>query len=181
MRSVPPGLAALDLSTGELVLETAQLGRKTYPREALFVTAAGKACEELGETAPLPEILETLVLLDPDDPAARRKLAKLKLATGDAAAARGWAADSLLIDVTSVETQELLGQACLKLADWPAAQRAFSNAIELDPDRTPSQIGLVEAYASGDQKDKARALLETVLTAKPDLADAKELRERLGL
>ena len=165
----------------EVVLETAQMGRKLYPRDALFVTLAGKACSELKQTEPLEEILQTLVVLDQDDPAARRKLAKLKLDAGDAESARKWAADSLLIDVTSVETQELLGQACLKLEDWPTAQHAFAAAIELDAGRTDSQLGLAEAYARSDQKDKARELLDAITKAHPDHAGVKELRERLGL
>jgi len=165
----------------EVVLETAQLGRKTYPREALFVTAAGKACEELEETEPLIEILETLVILDPDDPVSRRKLAKLKLAAGDAAAARMWATDSLLIDVTSVETQELLGRACLKLEDWPTAQRAFFTATELDPDRIESQIGLAEAYARGDQPDKARVLLDAIQKANPDPTEEKKFQKNFDM
>jgi len=165
----------------EIVRETAQLGRQTSPREAFFVVAAGRACEELGQFEPLTEILETLVILDPDDPAARRKLAKRKLDSGDAEAARHWATDSLLIDVTSVETQELLGQACLKLADWTTAQRAFSTALELEPDRLDSQLGLVEAWALSDQKDKARSLLESVLKSHPAHVAAQELQKRLGL
>ena len=165
----------------EVVLETAQMGRKLYPRDTIFVTLATKACTELKLTEPLEELLQTLVVLDQDDPAARRKLAKLKLDAGEVETARKWAADSLLIDVTSVETQELLGQACLKLEDWPAAQRAFSTAIELEAGRTSSQLGLAEAYARSDQKDKARELLDTVVKAHPDHAGVKELRDRLGL
>ena len=165
----------------EVVLETAQIGRKLYPRDAVFVTLAEKACTELKQTEPLEEILQTLVVLDQDDPSARRKLARLKLDSGDAAAARKWAADSLLIDVTSVETQELLGQACLKLEDWPAAQKAFSVAIELESGRVDSQLGLAESCARSNQKEKARELLDAVQKAHPDHAEAKALRERLGL
>ncbi len=165
----------------DVVLETAQRGRQAFPRDALFATSAAKACEELGNTKDLPEILEVMVVLDQDDPAARRKLAKIKLATGDPATAKNWAADSLLIDVTSVETQELLGQSCVALKDWRAAERAFSTALELEPNRVDSQLGLAECYARTERKDKARELLDAVQKTHPDHAAAKAFRERLGL
>ena len=165
----------------DAVLETAQRGRRAFPRDALFATSAAKACEELGNTKDLPEIFEVLVVLDQDDPAARRKLAKIKLATGDPATAKKWAADSLLIDVTSVETQELLGQACVALREWPAAERAFATALELEPGRVESQLGLVESYAQTDRKDKARELLDAVQKVHPGHAGVEALRSRLGI
>ncbi len=165
----------------KVVLETALLGRKSFPRDPLFASAAAKACEELGDTKDLTEILEVIVLLDQDDPAARRKLAKIKLAEGDAATARKWAADSLLIDVTSVETQELLGRSCVALEDWKAAERAFSTALELEPGRVDSQLGLAECFGRTDRKDKARELLESVQKAHPEHVGAKELRVKLGI
>jgi cellulose synthase operon protein C len=165
----------------KVVLETAQIGRQSFPRDALFASAAAKACEELGDTQDLAEILEVIVLLDQDDPAARRKLAKIKLTEGDAATARKWAADSLLIDVTSVETQELLGRSCAALEDWKAGERAFATALELEPGRVDSQLGLAECYARTDQKDKARELLDAVDKSHPDHAGAKKLREKLKI
>ncbi len=165
----------------QVVLETAQIGRQSFPRDPLFASAAAKASEEVGNTKDLAEILEVIVLLDQDDPAARRKLAKIKLAGGDAATARKWAADSLLIDVTSVETQELLGQACVGLEEWEAAERAFVTALELEPGRVESQLGLAECYAQTDRKDKARELLDAVQKAHPEHAGAKEMRSRLGI
>ena len=127
------------------------------------------------------EILESLVQLDQDDPAARRKLARQKLTAGDAASARTWADDSLLIDVTSVETHELRGLACLKLEDWSAAARSFATALELEPDRLSSQLGLIEAQVRLGQKEEARKLFETVQQAHPEEAAVKELQSRLGL
>ncbi len=163
----------------QVVLETSQTGRQSFPRDALFATAAAKACEELGDTQDLAEILEVIVLLDQDDPAARRKLAKVKLAAGDAATARKWAADSLLIDVTSVETQELLGRSCVALEDWPVAERAFATVLELEPGRVDSQLGIAECYAQTVRKDKARELLDAVQKSHPDNEAAKSLRKRL--
>ncbi len=165
----------------DVLLETAQLGRQANSRDTFFVTAAGKACEELKQTEPLMEILESLVLIDQDAPVARRKLARLKLAAGDFSAARKWAEDSLLIDVTSVETQELRGQACLSLKDWPAAAKSFANALELEPDRLDSQLGLIEAHVRLEKKDDARKLWEAVQQAHPDHSGVKELQQRLGL
>ncbi len=164
-----------------VVLETAQIGRKSFPRDALFATAAAKACEELGNENDLTELLEVLVILDQDDPAIRRKLAKIKLAAGDAGTARKWAADSLLIDVTSVETQELLGRACVALKEWPVAERAFATALELEPARVDSQLGLAECYAQTDRKDKARELLDAVQKAHPDHPATQALRKKLGI
>ncbi len=165
----------------DVLLETAQLGRRDCPRDKFFASAAAKACEELKQTEPLVEVLESLVLLDQDDPASRRKLAKLKLASGDAASARQWAEDSLLIDVTSIETQELRGQACLKLEDWPAAEKSFATALELDPDRLISLLGLVEADVRLDKKEEARKLFDTILKTHAGDAGVKELQTRLGL
>ena len=165
----------------DVLFDTAQLGRSNFPRDAFFVSAAAKACEELKQEGPLMEILESLVQLDQDDPAARRKLARFKLAAGDAATARKWAEDSLLIDVTSVETQELRGQACLKLEDWSAAAKSFTTALELEPDRLSSQLGLIEANMHLGQKDEARKLFDTVRQAHPEEAAVKELQSRLGL
>ena len=164
----------------DVLLETAQLGRCNYPRDTLFSRAAAKACEELKQTELLVEVLESHVLLDQDDPVSRRKLAKLKLASGDAASARRWAEDSLLIDVTSIETQELRGQACLKLEDWPAAEKSFATALELDPDRLKSQLGLVEADVRLDKKEEARKLFDTILKTHAGDAEVKELQTRLG-
>jgi tetratricopeptide (TPR) repeat protein len=127
------------------------------------------------------EILESLVQLDQDDPAARRKLARLKLAAGEPANARKWAEDSLLIDVTSVETQELRGLACLKLEDWSTAAKSFATALEIEPDRLSSQLGLIEAQVRLGQKDEASKLLEIVQQAHPEEATVKELQGRLGL
>lgn len=165
----------------DVLLDTAQLGRRNAPRDAFFLTAAAKACEELHQQGPQMEILESLVQLDQDDPAARRKLARQKLTAGDAASARTWADDSLLIDVTSVETHELRGLACLKLEDWSAAARSFATALELEPDRLSSQLGLIEAQVRLGQKEEARKLFETVQQAHPEEAAVKELQSRLGL
>ena len=164
-----------------VVLETAQIGRKSFPRDALFATAAAKACEELGNENDLTELLEVLVILDQDDPAIRRKLAKIKLAAGDAGTARIWAADSLQIDVTSVETQELLGRACMALKEWTVAERAFATALELEPARVDSQLGLAECYAQTDRNDKARELLDAVQKTHPDHLATQELRKKLGI
>ncbi len=164
-----------------VVLDTAQIGRTSFPRDALFATAAAKACEELGNERDLTELLEVLVILDQDDPAIRRKLAKIKHAAGDSETARKWAADSLLIDVTSVETHELLGQTCVALEEWPAAERAFATALELEPGRVDSQLGLAECYARSDRQDKARELLDAAQKSHPEHAGAKDLRTRLGI
>jgi tetratricopeptide (TPR) repeat protein len=175
------GSMAAQTKKWELALSTAEMGRKSFPRDELFVNMAAKACEALGNQPDLESILEELVRLDQDDPAARRKLAKFKLDSGDAKAAQKWATDSLLIDVTSVETQELLGLASLKLEDWATAERAFRAAIELNSDRTDSQLGLVEVLAKTNRAEESRKLLEQVLQAHPTYEPAKTLKQSLGL
>lgn len=165
----------------QTVWETSQLGRKLYPRDAFFVSAAGQSCEELGLSNELMASLESMALFNQDDPAARRKLAKLMLASGDPQAARKWATDSLLIDFMSVETHEALGQSCLALQDWEAAERAFEHAIEIQPDRIDSSLGLVETWARSEQNDKARTLIEQILKTHPDHAAALALKVKLAL
>lgn len=175
------GSMATQTKKWDLALETAKLGRESFPRDALFVNMAAKACEELGNDQELEPILEELVRLDQDDPAARRKLAQFKMQNGDAKAAQKWATDSLLIDVTSIETHELRGRASIQLKDWSAAERAFRSAIELDGDHTDSQLGLVEVLASTDRTEEARQLLEQVLKAHPNFEAATALKQKLAL
>lgn len=175
------GSLAVQTKKWDLALSTAMTGRQAYPRDSLFLDMAAKACEQVGTEAELVSILEDVVRFDQDDPVARRKLAKLKLKSGDAEAAKRWATDSLLIDVTAIDAHELLGQACLKLEDWPTAERAFRTAIELDADRTDSQLGLVEVLARTNHTDEAKTLLEKVLSAHPNLEAALALRGKLGL
>ncbi len=177
-------LAALTSMAGQakqwqIVADTARFGRETYPRDPLFVNAAAKACEELKQPDELGAILELLVVLDTDDPAARRKLAKIKLDAGDAEAAKRWAGDSLLIDVTSAEAHELLGRASVHLMDWKTAERAFSTALELDGMRVESKVGLAETYLNTERKTQARELVEGVLKTQPEHQRAKAILERV--
>lgn len=175
------GSLAAQAKNWEVVLSTAQLGRKSFPRDELFVNLAAKACAEIGTDEEFTAILQEQVRLDQDDPAARRKLAQLRMKAGDADAARRWAADSLLIDVTSVETQELLGQACLKLEDWTSAEQAFRAALTLDADRTNSQLGLIEVLVRTKRRDEAVQQMEQILKAHPNDESARSLKQKLGL
>lgn len=170
---------ASQMKKWDVVAETARIGRKCYPRDPLFVNAAAKACESLDQKEELGAILDLLVVLDPDDPAARRKLARIKLDAGDAAAARQWAGDALLIDVTAAEAHELLGQASLVLLDWKTAERAFTAAMELEGQRVDSQLGLAETYRNTNRPAPAKELVGAVLKLHPDHAGAKALLGRI--
>ena len=67
------------------------------------------------------------------------------------------------------------------MKEWTFAERAFATALELEPDRVDSQLGLAECYAQTDRKDKARELLDAVQKSHPDHPATQELRKKLGI
>jgi predicted CXXCH cytochrome family protein len=83
-----------------------------------------------------------------------------------------------LANADRAESQVNLGSLEARLGNLPAAQKAYSTAIELEPSFIPAYINLADLYRVQGQEDQAEATLRQGIKIQPRVAD---LHHVLGL
>jgi len=156
-----------------------ELGRKHFPKNDDVQIALGRAYLKLGENDKLKPLLEEVALGDYDDPSVRRKLMEISLGQKNYQDVVKYGVQALQIDVLDLGTHRMLAEAYRELKDYKKSVREYEVALQLKPADAALQVGLAKTHIAAGDKDKAKALLDAVLKADPQRADAKTLRETL--
>jgi tetratricopeptide (TPR) repeat protein len=156
-----------------------ELGRKHYPKNEDVLIALGGMYVKLGENAKLKPLLEEVALSDYDDPTVRRKLMEISLAQKNYKDVVKYGVQALQIDVLDVATHRLLAEAYRELKDYKKSVREYEVALQLKPADAALQTGLAKTHIAAGAKEKAKSLLDAVLKADPQNAEAKSLRRGL--
>ena len=128
--------------------------------------AALRANNVAGARSSVAELLAAY----PDDAAAHQVAAVVALAGGDAATAAHHAAISLQTRADHTPTLITAGRAARAIGDLTAAERHFTAAMQLDPQRPePAFLLCVTRLEQGDSR--ARPLLDQLLAQFPEDAD----------
>jgi tetratricopeptide (TPR) repeat protein len=129
------------------------------------------------DNAKLEPVLKTIAAMDADNLSVRQKLATLALGRKDWAEAEAWARRMMHITVTEPESHRVLAEAMLATKRYPRAVTEFERAIEFKSKAPNLKVRLAEALARAGRRDDSMKLLQEILTAEPENAAARELKE----
>lgn len=154
--------ASLPQATSAPALETLRDTVATQPTNAAAQRELAAALLSQGDYAAAREVLEKVLNLTPDDPAALRDMAKLYLLQGtDAKRARPLLEKALQSAPDDWQTHALL-VSVIGNSDPAAALRHAQQAFELQPNDVRNAINLAEAYVLNDRFDDAIALYRRI-------------------
>ncbi len=156
-----------------------ELGRKQSPSESKWVAGLARVALVTDNRAALREALESLSLLEADDPSPRKKLASMAADDKDWARAAQYAWRTLHIDVADAEAHELLAKACLGQEKWVDAVDEFLTLRQLRPKDNSVVLELAEALDKAGQRGKAIETMKELLANDPENSQARELLEKL--
>ena len=156
-----------------------ELGKHHFPYESDWWKGTAAAAKLTGATETRKVALETLVLIEADDPAPRKALAELALSEGDFDTAYKYGKLSLHIDVLDADVHRILGDALKGRKDIDRAIVEYETACELKPKDIDLQLALAEVYTEGNQPQKALKLVEDVLKKNKENERALQLKQRL--
>jgi len=149
------------------------------PENPRWLRLLARVYLKTGETRRLTGVLTRLAEMDADDFLVRKKLAQLALAREDYPRVVNWARDAMHVDVLDAQVHRMLGQALVATADPGKAISAFETAVELAPDEGALRMALADACMQAQETEKARRVLEDLLTRQPDYPGADVLLESL--
>ena len=167
----------LKQKNAEDAFELCELGKLHFPNESEWWKGIAAASRLTGDKDRRRTALETLVLIEADDPAPRKLLAEQALADRDFDNAARFAKLTLQIDVLDADVHRILGESLRETSEFARAIAEFETALELKPKDVESQLGLAETYLAADRPKEARSLIAEVLMKDPDNERAKQLHE----
>ena len=171
--------ARLKQKQPEDAFKLCELGKEHFPYESDWWKGTAAAAKLTGATETRRTALETLVLIEGDDPAPRKALAEMALSEGNFEAAFKFAKLTLHIDVLDADVHRILGDALSGLKEFDRSIAEYETGLELKPKDVNLQLGLAETYLLVDKRDKAEKLVEEVLKKDDGNERALRLRDRL--
>jgi len=132
--------------------ELFELGTEHDPDHVPWLKGLAASLRRAGENEKLKPVLERLVIVDGDDAAPRRMLARMALDRDDFAEAVRSARLALQIDVLNVETHRILATAYTGLKQYDQAAREWSVALELKPSEQEFETELARVKKLRDEK-----------------------------
>jgi tetratricopeptide (TPR) repeat protein len=157
-------------------------GRPTASPAA--IEGAGAYAERSGDAAKAITLYRRAIAADPARTLAMNDLAVLLANRGGPGDPAEAARDAAAVAKAHPDEPEFLDTLALvqaKARDFPAAQRAMSQAIELDPENPRWRITLAQLFADGGQTAQAERAVAEIDAAGTDLATlAPSLREKLA-
>jgi len=175
-------LAALELKAEEFdeAERLYRLGAERYPNSARWLKSLARVHLQSDNKQKLTEALSRLAEMEYDNVIIRKKLLELAIEAEDFGDAVQWANQVLHIDVMDADVHAMLARALGQQKSCQRAIEEYETAIKLSPERTDWRYSLAEALIRADLKEKAIAVLEEVLSRKPDHAEARRLLDDLS-
>ena len=163
----------------EEAFSLSELGKQHFPYESDWWKGTAAAAKLTGATETRRAALETLVLIESDDPAPRKALAELALSEGNFENAYKYARLALHIDVLDADVHRILGDALKGRKELGRSIEEYETALELKPKEVALQLALAETYLDSDQPEKATKLVDDILKKDKDNEGATQLKLRL--
>ncbi len=156
-----------------------RLGAKLDPHNLQWTRSLVRLYQVSKEEGRLSELLARIGESDPDDFAARKRLAETALAKKDYPAAVHWSNRALEIDVTDAEVHRAFAVALAGSHNYAGAVEEFQTAVDLDPKGVPQRIGLAEALFEAGRPREARQALEALRKIAPSHPGMKQLTDKI--
>lgn len=156
-----------------------ELGEEKYPHDTRWKKGLIALAIKTKDSKRLKPLLETLALIEYDDPAIPKKRAQLALDERDYSTQLKFARMALHIDVLDVEIHRLLAEAHLGLMQPERAVAEYETANELKPGDPALQVAWARALVQANRPADARATLNALLSKQPEYAAARELLKQL--
>jgi tetratricopeptide (TPR) repeat protein len=156
-----------------------ELGLNFDPDHVPWLKGLATALVKSFEYEKLKPVLERLVVADGDNPAPRKRLAKMALENEEFDDAVRYARMALHIDVQDVETHRFLAEALGGLKDFAKAVEEWTVALKLKPDSPDIEVELARAEAASGKREAALERLEKLIDREPDYEPALKLRSQL--
>lgn len=154
--------ASLPQATSAPALEALRVAVATQPTNAAVQRELAAALLSQGDYAAAREVLDNVLSLTPDDPAALRDMAKLYLLQGtDAKPARPLLEQALQLAPNDWQTHALL-VSVIGNSDPTAALRHAQRAFDLQPNDVRNAINLAEAHVLNNRFEDAIALYRRI-------------------
>jgi cellulose synthase operon protein C len=163
----------------EEVFSLCELGRQHFPYDSDWWKGTAAAAKLTGDKAKRKQALETLVMIEADDPAPRKALSEMALADENFDEALKYAKMTLHIDVLDADVHRLLGASLRGLKQFPRAITEYETALELKPIDVDLQMSLAETFLLAGRKADAKKLVDEILKRSPKHAAAIALRKKL--
>ncbi len=175
------GLADLRLKQEEYAqaAELYELGLKSDPEHVPWLRGLATAFLKSFDYEKAKPVLERLVVADGDNPAPRKRLAKMALDNEEFADAVRYARLALYIDVQDMETHQFMAEGYTGLKDFNKAVDEWTVALKLKPDAPEIEVELARAEAAAGKKEAALKRLEKLIEREPDYEPALRLRGQL--
>lgn len=129
----------------------------------------GSLLEKRGARAEALQEYEEALVFDPASSYITRQTVELALEIGDQRKALQWVQRLVQLDPKNAQSHILMGRVRWAGGDPDAAEKAFSEALKLDPQSAESIYSL-GSLLSAKSPEKARALLQRFLDSNPDSA-----------
>jgi tetratricopeptide (TPR) repeat protein len=131
--------------------ELFELGVQHDPDHIPWLKGLAASLRKGGETEKLKPVLERLVIVDGDDPAPRRMLARMALDQEEFERAVRYARLALQIDVVNVETHRILALGYAGLKQFEQALGEWSVALQLKPGEREFEVELARVKKLRDE------------------------------
>jgi tetratricopeptide (TPR) repeat protein len=174
-------LAALKLQAGDTPAAQAlyELGDTKLPHSDRWLKGLVKIHLQAGDSTKLLPLLKRLVELEPDNGAARQKLAELALAVKDYAQAAALATRGIHADVEDAPSHALLAAALAGQAKHAPAVEEYQVALRLNGDQANWLASLATSLLALEMKDLARETIDRLRKAQRDHPQLPDLERKL--
>jgi tetratricopeptide (TPR) repeat protein len=156
------------------------LGREKFPGNPAWNRGLADLYRAAADTTKLAAALAGLADADGNEGAARAELARLAYGRGDDSSAVRWAGEALQVDVLNAGTHATLGRALARSGRAGPGIEEIETAIGLDPRTLEWRMALAQACIAAKQNDRARQVLDDLLSRDLLYPGAQQLRQSLG-
>jgi tetratricopeptide (TPR) repeat protein len=163
-----PDFSLLDPDVAEL-LQNMVAGIEKNPGDAAARGEYGLACDLFSITPSARTAFEQAVKLDPDTARWWYHLARIRAELGEIEAALADIDTAISLETDYAPAHWRRGQWLLELGDLPAAQAAFTSALEHDATATAARVGLARCHIQLDQEDEAITILDQLVEEAPGI------------
>ncbi|MCI0357139.1 MAG: tetratricopeptide repeat protein [Planctomycetaceae bacterium] len=174
-------LAALRLQAGDASAAQSlyELGDAKLPHSDRWLRGLVKIHLQAGDNARLLPVLKRLVEQEPDNVAARQKLAELAQDAKDYSQVAALAMRGIHADVEDAASHYLLAVALAGQAKHAPAVEEYQVALRLDGNQADWLAGLATSQLALEMKDLARDTIERLRKAQRDHPQLPELEKKL--
>ncbi|MHC5539993.1 tetratricopeptide repeat protein, partial [Singulisphaera rosea] len=176
-------LAELQLKAGKLdeAERLYELARKDDPVNTKWIAGLARVHLRKKDNAKFLADLAMIADNDADDLDVRKALAERHLAANQPEQAEKWAMECLYVNVYDPANHAFLADALAGRKQYPKAIEEYQTALELKIKKPNDlKVRLAKAQSENQQRDAAKATLDTILKEDPEHPEALALRKQLG-